>query len=145
MSRSAADFLGRTRSAVCPAGVSDVEFDLLLWEFKHDLEAYLQTRRPRDGGAEADVPRSLAALIEYNASHAEQELPHFGQDIFERAAALAARVTAVQHHALAAATERRAIGTLHGTMDAYGVEVLLAPTGGPAWPIEPKDGASAQP
>ena len=40
-------------------GVSDTEFDLLLWEFARDIEAYLATRRVRAGGREADVPRTL--------------------------------------------------------------------------------------
>ena len=71
--------------------------------------------------------------------HAEQELPFFGQDVFEAAAVKAATVTAAQHQAAAATAEQRAIATLHGTMDKHDVAVLLAPTGGPAWPIEPRD------
>ena len=71
--------------------------------------------------------------------HAEQEPPFFGQDVFEAAAVKAATVTAAQHQAAAATAEQRAISTLHGTMDKHAVAVLLAPTGGPAWPIEPRD------
>ena len=41
-------------------GVSDTEFDLLLWEFAQDIETYLLTRRVRAGGGrKADVPRTL--------------------------------------------------------------------------------------
>ena len=40
-------------------GVSDTEFDLLLWEFARDIEGYLATRRPRAGGSEMEVPRTL--------------------------------------------------------------------------------------
>ena len=79
------------------------------------------------------------ALLDFNVAHAEQELVSFGQDVFEAAAAKATTVTAAQHQAVAAAAEQRAIATLHGTMDEHDVAVLLTPTGGPAWPIEPRD------
>jgi amidase len=79
------------------------------------------------------------ALIAFNVVHAKEELEFFGQDVFEAAAAKSTTVTAVQHQAIAAAAEQRAIATLHGTMDEHDVAVLLTPTGGPAWPIEPRD------
>ena len=37
-----------------------------------------------------------------------------------------------------ASRQALATATLHGTMDEHGCELLLAPSGGPAWPIEPK-------
>ncbi len=55
----------------------------LLTEFRSDLNAYLEARGGR--------VRSLAALIAFNAAHADRELPHFGQEFFEEAEARAGR------------------------------------------------------
>ena len=54
------------------------EMEVLLYEFKHDLDAYL---------AERDDPviRSLEDLIRFNEEHAEEELRYFGQEHFLRA------------------------------------------------------------
>ena len=69
---------------VDPADIPDV-FDaqlaagtVLLYEFKADLNAYLE------GLASSNV-RSLAEVIAFNAAHADVELPWFGQEIMERA------------------------------------------------------------
>ncbi|MFT4927504.1 MAG: amidase [Phenylobacterium sp.] len=53
----------------------EAEYEVLLYEFKADLNAYLST-------TSADQPKSLAELIRYNKQHAPQEMPHFGQEIF---------------------------------------------------------------
>jgi amidase len=56
------------------------ETTLLLFEFKHDLDAYLSTR--------AGVPiRTLADAIAFNQAHAAQELALFGQELFVQAQA----------------------------------------------------------
>jgi len=54
------------------------EFEVLLYEFKADLAAYLAAR--------PGTPiHSLADLIAFNRAHAAAELPYFGQEIFEQA------------------------------------------------------------
>ncbi len=53
----------------------DDELTVLLYEFKADLNAYLASLGPS-----APV-KSLAELIAFNAAHADQELPYFGQEI----------------------------------------------------------------
>jgi amidase len=57
------------------------ELAVLLYELKHDLNAYLATRP--DGG-----PRTLAELIAFNREHADTELRWFGQEFFEKADSL---------------------------------------------------------
>src|SRR5881397_2652575 len=52
------------------------EFTVLLYEFKHDVAAYLS-------GLSQTTIRTLADLIEFNAAHADQEMPWFGQERFE--------------------------------------------------------------
>ena len=58
----------------------DAEFEVLLYEFKTDLESYLR-RLP--AGARV---RTLDDLIAFNRAHAADEMPYAGQEIFEMAA-----------------------------------------------------------
>lgn len=51
----------------------------------------------------------------------------------------ASEVSEAEYLVSARATQRLARDTLHDTMDQHDVVVLVAPTAGPAWPIEPKD------
>ncbi|HXG70614.1 MAG TPA: amidase, partial [Gemmatimonadaceae bacterium] len=53
----------------------DSEFEVLLYEFKADLNAYLASLGPK-----APV-KSLQDIIDYNERHREQEMPWFGQEI----------------------------------------------------------------
>jgi amidase len=62
-----------------PKGFDDASFNVLLYEFKHDLNAYLATL-PGEAGQ-----LTLARLIEFNQAEAELEMPWFGQDIFIKA------------------------------------------------------------
>lgn len=57
----------------------DAELEVLLFEFKADLNAYLSGR----GGAVKD----LSALIAFNEKHREQEMPFFGQELLLQAQA----------------------------------------------------------
>ncbi|WP_426287429.1 amidase [Luteibacter sp. E-22] len=55
--------------------LSDNELDVLLFEFKHDIQAYLATR--------PDQPmKTLADLIAFNQREAAREMPWFGQELF---------------------------------------------------------------
>ena len=62
------------------AELEEPELEVLYYEFKTDLEAYLQGLGP------AQPYRTLADLIGFNVSHADVELPYFGQEHFEKAA-----------------------------------------------------------
>lgn len=55
----------------------DDEYDVLLYEFKADLNKYLKAR-----GGKHD---SLEHLIMFNKHHADKSMPYFGQEIFEKA------------------------------------------------------------
>lgn len=55
--------------------LSDNELNVLLFEFKHDIQAYLATR--------PDQPmKTLADLIAFNQREAAREMPWFGQELF---------------------------------------------------------------
>src|SRR5438093_2900804 len=59
----------------------DSEFEVLLYEFKADLNTYLAGLGPN-----APV-RTLKDIIDYNERHKDQEMPFFGQDIMIKAQA----------------------------------------------------------
>ena len=64
----------------------DAEFTVLLYEFKHDIEAYLATL----GNTSM---RTLSDLIQFNIEHCPQEMEYFGQEIFEMAEATSGDLT----------------------------------------------------
>jgi amidase len=57
----------------------ELELDVMLAELGPGLASYLATRR--------GVPQSLAELVDFNRTHADDELRWYGQDLFERALA----------------------------------------------------------
>ncbi len=104
----------------------DDEQNVLLYEFKHDLDAYLAGRK----GLSA---HNLADLISYDKQHAAEEMPWFGQDLFEQAEAKGpltdkAYLDALEKSKRQAGPEGIDAALAHDHLDA-----LLAPTGGAAW------------
>ena len=64
----------------CRAGSStDPKLEVLLYEFKADLNKYLAGLGPNVAA------RSLADLIAFNEAHKDQEMPFFGQELFLKA------------------------------------------------------------
>jgi amidase len=99
----------------------------LLYEFKHDINAYLH----RFAGK--GYPKTLADLIAFNKAHAGQELRWFGQETFEQAQATSGSLTDpayVKARSDATSIARKAID---GTLRKYRLDAVLAPTNSPAW------------
>ncbi len=101
-------------------------FELMLFEFKADLERYLA-----DLGTAARV-RTLEDVIRFNEEHRDRELPYFGQDILEASAAKGPLTEPAYAEALAASRDtcRTAIDA---TLRERKLDALFAPTTGPAW------------
>jgi amidase len=102
---------------------------VLLFEFKHDLNAYLATR--------TGVPvKTLADVIAFNEAHAPAELAYFGQELFLRAEA----TTGLDDPSYLSALEQsRRLSREQGidaVMDQLQLDALVAPTAGPAAPID---------
>ena len=107
----------------------DAEFTVLLHEFKADLNAYLATR--------TGVPiRTLEDAIRFNEAHRSEEMPYFGQEIFVMAQEKGP-LTA-QEYRDALATSQRMAGRegIDAVMSQHRLDALIAPTGGPSWPID---------
>ena len=106
--------------------LDEPEFEALLYEFKASINAYLATLDPSQVDA-----RSLADLIAFNRAHADEELVIFGQEIFEMAETRGPLTDDKYQKALATlqrAADTEGLAALLG----QGVEVLLAPSNGPA-------------
>ena len=107
--------------------LGDAEIEVLLYEFKHDLNTYLATT------PEAVPDRTLADLIVFNESHKEAVLPYFGQELFESAQAKGELSDKAYREALANNHRLARDEGIDATLKAHRLDAIVAPTGGPAW------------
>ncbi|HVE34367.1 MAG TPA: amidase [Gemmatimonadaceae bacterium] len=108
----------------------DSEFDLLLYEFKADLNVYLGRLAPNV------AVNSLADVIAFNAKNASRELRFFGQEIMEQAQKKGPLTEKKYLDDLA--KNRRLMGAqgIDATVAKYRLDAIVAPTQGPAWLID---------
>jgi amidase len=111
---------------------------VLLYEFQADMADYLSTRRAVRNNY--PQPRTLADLITFNAVHAAEEMPHFGQEIFDLAAQKGPLTEPAYIEALARSRRLSRQEGIDAVMDEHHLDALIAPTGGPAWPIDYENG-----
>ncbi|MEN3331156.1 MAG: amidase [Blastocatellia bacterium] len=105
----------------------DSEFEVLLYEFKADLNAYLATL-----GAGAPV-HSLKEIIAFNEKNVDKEMPYFGQEIMLKAEAKGPLTDAAYRKALAKNLRMSRTDGLDAVMTKHKLDALIAPTGGPSW------------
>lgn len=111
-----------------PGGYGGDEYTVLLYDFKHDLNAYL--------GSHPTAPvRSLDEVIAFNEANADASMPWFGQEILELAQAKGSLSDSTYRAALDG-SRGRARAQLDSLFDAHNLDALVAPTGSPAWPID---------
>lgn len=115
----------------------DAEGDVLLYDFKADLNHYLA-----ELGPSAPV-KTLADVIAFNEAHHDAEMPYFGQDLMIQAEAkgpltspkyLAERAKCIR------LSRQRGIDR---TLTKHRLDVIVAPTGAPPWPIDLVNGDGA--
>jgi amidase len=104
----------------------DDEFEVLLYEFKADLNAYLAQWAPNVQA------KTLAELIEWNRRHASEEMPYFRQEIFEMAQKKGTLSEAKYKAAAAKAKRQAGAEGIDATMKKHRLDALVAPTQGPA-------------
>lgn len=110
------------------------ELDVLLYELKHDLNAYL-------AAAGLHVPvRSLKELIRFNEQYKDRELQYFGQDLFEKAEKKGPLTDKAYVDALAKNHLLTRAQGIDAVMTKYRLDALVAPTAGPTWLIDLVDG-----
>ena len=108
---------------------SQSELHVLLYEFKADLNVYLNEL------TESSV-RSLADIIAFNDAHAAQEQPYFGQEIFLQAEQTTGLTDPLYLNALAENHRLARQDGIDAVMDEYRLDALVMPTRGPAWCID---------
>jgi amidase len=103
----------------------DAEFDVLLFEFKADLNAYL---------AKSNSPyKTLAELIAFNVEHRDREMPYFGQEIFEMSQKKGPLSTPAYRNARAKCLRLSRSEGIDALLAKHQLDAFVAPTGGPAW------------
>jgi amidase len=106
------------------------ELEVLLYEFKADLNAYLAGLGPQ-----APV-HSLEQIIEFNEIHRERVMPFFGQ---ERMLKAQAKGPLTQKRYLNALQRNLRLARQEGIdamLQQHRLQAIVAPTGGPAWMID---------
>ncbi len=112
-----------------PKGFSSASYNVLLYEFKHDLNRYLS-------GLPGDAGRlTLEKLIRFNQKNAGLEMQWFGQEIFLKAEEKGGLDTPEYSEALKRVQtfSRSAINDL---LAEYDLDLLVSPSNKPAWSID---------
>ena len=114
----------------------DSEYEVLLYEFKADLNRYLA-----DLGPGAPI-HSLQDAIDFNERHRERVMPFFGQEIFLQAQKKGPLSEAAYKKALEACRRLSRKEGLDAVFAKHKVDALVAPSNGPAWLIDLVNGDS---
>jgi amidase len=105
----------------------ETEFEVLLYEFKADLNTYL-------AGLGPDAPvHSLKDVVKFNERRSHEVMPHFGQDILLKAEEKGPLSDEDYINALKE-NHRLARGEgIDATLQEHRLDAIVAPSGGPAW------------
>jgi amidase len=105
----------------------DSELEVLLYEFKADLNAYLATLGP---GA---AVRSLSAIIKFNDANRDRVMPYFGQDLMIKAEEKGPLTDPVYLRALAKNRRQSRAEGIDAMIAKHRLDAVIAPTGGTPW------------
>jgi amidase len=106
------------------------EIEVLLYEFKTNLNAYLATRGPATAAA------SLKELIAFNEREAAREMPYFGQELFVRAESKGSLTTPEYVAALSQCKRLAREEGIDAVMTMHRLDAIVVPAVGPAWPTD---------
>jgi amidase len=110
----------------------DAEFEVLLYEFKADLNQYLAARN--------SPYKTLKDLIDFNEKNAAKEMPFFGQEIFVQAQAKGDLTEAAYSVALQKSKTLSQAEGIDAIMTKDNLDAVVAPSGGVAWMTDPING-----
>jgi amidase len=103
------------------------ELDVLLYEFKADINSYL-------AGRDALAPvHSLKELIAFNLREKEREMPFFEQELLLQADKKGPLTSPAYRQALARCRTRSRTAGIDAVMTRHRLDAIVAPTGSPAW------------
>ncbi|MEZ4523228.1 MAG: amidase [Thermomicrobiales bacterium] len=107
---------------------SGAEFQVLLYEFGPDLEAYL-------AGRTANSPKTLADIVAFNNAHSGVELKWFGQELMEISASLPG-LDDPDYLEFLEISRDGSRAQINEALEENDLDAIIAPTGSPAWPID---------
>ncbi len=105
-------------------GMGSAEGTVLHYEFKADLNSYLQ----QSGAAMT----SLADIIAFNEAHSDTVMPHFGQETMIKSQEKGPLTEKGYLEALET-SKRIAQTAIDNALETHSLDALIAPTRGPAW------------
>ena len=114
----------------------EAEFEVLLYEFKGDMAAYLAAR------GSTTTMRTMADLVAFNTTEKGREMPIFAQELLELSAAKGPLSDAAYTKARAHCLMQSRTKGIDATMTTHKLDALMAPTSGPAWLIDHVNGDS---
>ena len=112
----------------------ETEQEVLLYEFKNDINKYLGGLRPNV------TTRTLADLIRFNEENRGREMPFFGQELFERAEKKGPLTDPKYRKALAKNHRLSRTEGIDLVLKRHKLDAIIAPTGGPVWLTDLVDG-----
>ena len=104
-------------------------YQVLLYEFKADLNKYLENHPNAKYG-------SLAEILEFNKANAQREMPWFEQEIFESAQEKGDLTEKEYLDALAESKKLSQQEGIDAEMAKHKLDAIVAATNGPAWCID---------
>jgi amidase len=110
--------------------------EVLLYEFKADLNAYLSRLPP------AAPVRSLSALIRYNEANKDREMPIFDQELLHQSEAKGPLTDKAYVEARAACLKATRSDGIDAVLAKHKLDAMVTLTSGPAWLIDPINGDS---
>jgi len=112
------------------------EQEVMLYEFKTDLNAYLKRLPP------TFPVRSLAALIRFNEAHADTEMPLFDQELLRQAETKGPLTEKAYKDARAACLKATRSNGIDAVLAEHKLDAMVTLTSGPAWLIDTVNGDS---
>jgi amidase len=114
--------------------MGNVELEVLLYELKSGLNAYLSSLGPK-----APV-KTLKDIIEFNEKNADKELLYFGQELFIQAEEKGPLTDSKYLAALKRSKQLATIDGIDAVMMKHKLDALVSPTNGPAWTTDHVNG-----
>ena len=105
-------------------------FQVLLYELKADLAAYLEMSGRPNGMA------TLADIIVFNESNTDREMPYFGQEIFLEAEEKGSLNSSEYLESKELARRLSQDEGIDAVMEEHQLDAIVAPTTRPAWKID---------
>lgn len=106
--------------------LNDSELEVLLYEFKADLNTYLRTHN-------GPHVRSLSEIISFNEKRRGEEMPYFGQDIMIKAEKKGPLTEKAYMDALTRNHKLSRAEGIDAVVENNHLDAIIAPTTGPAW------------